>query len=197
MVRKKEFTPEAIAQAKHLYEQTLAPVNDIIDMLGVGKPRFYRLVKAEGWKGRRASAGTFQFARAVVDAAALPAAASGSASKALAEARVALAARIQNAAEREIEAIERLLAVMAPADNAEADRTARTLASVARALREIAALNQPEEVAPPDEADPDPVPSDIDEFREALARRIESFIAARRAANDGGVSGDANAGSVG
>jgi hypothetical protein len=107
----------------------------------------------------------------------------------LAEARLALAARLQSAAELELDAVMGLLAVMSPGNNAEADRTARTLASVARTLREIAALNQPDEVTPPDESDDDPVPDDIDEFREALARRIEAFVAARRAADDGEVSG--------
>jgi hypothetical protein len=48
-------------------------------------------------------------------------------------------------------------------------------------VREIAALNQPNEVTPADAADDDPVPSDIDEFRFELARRIHQFIEDRQA----------------
>ena len=56
----------------------------------------------------------------------------------------------------------------------------RDSASISRTVREIAALNQPTEVAPADEADDDPVPRDIDEFRYELARRIRGFIEARQ-----------------
>jgi hypothetical protein len=40
-------------------------------------------------------------------------------------------------------------------------------------------------VTPDDETDDDPVPRDIDEFRETLARRIEAFLAARSGGEDG------------
>ncbi len=94
--------------------------------------------------------------------------------------RAALAVRIRNVVEREIAAVERVLDAVGAADGGEAERSARTLASVSRTLREIAALNQPDEVTPPDEADDDPIPRDIDEFRRELARRIRGFIDVRR-----------------
>jgi hypothetical protein len=59
------------------------------------------------------------------------------------------------------------------------------MASISRALREIATLVQPDEVKAPDDADDDPVPRDIDEFRNELARRIRGFIEARSAGADG------------
>lgn len=52
----------------------------------------------------------------------------------------------------------------------------RTLAGITRTLREIAALNQPDEMTPPNETDNDPIPRDIDEFRNELARRINALI---------------------
>jgi hypothetical protein len=107
------------------------------------------------------------------------------------EQRLAMALRIQRVVEREMDAMERILAVIQPADQIEAEHGARTLANVSRALREIKALTELESETPPDEADDDPVPRDIDEFREALACRIEAFVASRRAADDGGVPPDA------
>ena len=94
--------------------------------------------------------------------------------------RAALAVRIQNVVESELAAAERILAAVKAADQSEAERSARTLASVSRTVPEIAALNQPIEVTPPHEADDDPIPRDIDEFRLELARRIRGFIEARR-----------------
>jgi len=103
-----------------------------------------------------------------------------------AERRAALAARIQAVAEREMDVIERVVQVLGLADEAGAERVTRTLAGVSRTLREVAALNQPDEVTPPDDADADPLPRDIDEFRNELARRIRGIIAARKAAAAGG-----------
>lgn len=82
--------------------------------------------------------------------------------------RVALAVRIQSVVEREIAAVERVLDAVGAADGGEAERTARTLASISRTLREIAALNQPDEVNPPDEAT----------LRElaAASRRFDDFV---------------------
>jgi len=102
--------------------------------------------------------------------------------------RAALAQRIMAAAEREIDAVERILAKIAPGDQIETEYSARTVASIARTLREIAELNKPDEVIPPDEPNDDPVPLDIDEFRNELARRIHSLVEARQDREDG--SGD-------
>jgi hypothetical protein len=103
--------------------------------------------------------------------------------------RAAIAQRIMGAIERELNAIERVLDRVTPADQSEAEHGARTLASISRALREIAALNQTDESAPHDDAEYDPVPRDIDEFRRELARRIRGFIAVRRI-GAAGFSGD-------
>ena len=204
MAAKKEIAPELLAEAKRLYEQTLAPVDDIAAMLGLSRTPFYRRVKEGGWRGRRAKVGTFEFVRALSGAAvatltSTPAPAEqpraevvATADPASPEQRLAMALRIQRVVEREMDAMERILAVIRPADQIEAEQGARTLAGISRALREVKALTEPDEVAPPDEADDDSIPLDIDEFREALARRIEAFVAAQRAADNGEVSGDAN-----
>ena len=105
------------------------------------------------------------------------------------EARAALAARIQRIAEREMDAVERVLDALGPSGQAEADRCARTLAGIARTLREITALNQPEGAMAAHEADDDTIPVDLDELRCALARELDALIEAR--------VGTENSGSVG
>jgi len=59
MVAKKQFAPELIAEAKRLYEQTLAPVRDIAAMLGLSRTAFHKRVKEWTWRGRRAKNGAF------------------------------------------------------------------------------------------------------------------------------------------
>ena len=199
MAAKKEIAPELLAEAKRLYEQTLAPVDDIAGMLGVSRTNFYRHAREGGWRGRRASVGAFQFARALSGSAvaaltaapaeqprAAPVAADDPVSP---EQRMALALRIQRVVEREMDAVERILGSIAPSDQIAAEHGARTLAHVARTLREITALTRPEREAPPDETDDDSVPRDIDAFREELARRIHAFIDARQGRESGGGGG--------
>ena len=194
MVQKKEFAPELLAEARRLYEQTLAPVDDNAGMLGLSRSNFYKRVREGGWRGRRAKVARFQFTRAL----------SGSVVTALTaepaeqpradvvvnndpvspQQRMALALRIQQVVERQMDAVERVLAKITPSDQMEAEHGARALASVSRTLREIKALNTPEDKTPPDAADDDPIPRDIDEFRRELARRIRGFIEARRLGAD-------------
>ena len=95
--------------------------------------------------------------------------------------RLAIAARIQGVVEREMDAVERVLDKLGPADGVEAEHCARTLASLARTMHEIAALARPDDVTPPDEADDDAIPRDIDALRNELARRIHAIIDARQA----------------
>lgn len=210
MVRRKEHTPQALAKAKYLYEKTLAPVDDIAAMLGLSRTPFYKRVRAGGWKRRRASVATYAFARAMtqcmgdgaaeMDAPPASAEAPASVSARPAgtgreDARVALALRIQRVAEREMDAIERVLATLGPSAEVEADRCARTLAGIARTLREITALNTPEDITPKDEADADAIPVDLDELRCELARRINQVIEARyRDAHGGAGDGRGRAG---
>jgi hypothetical protein len=163
-------------------------------MLGCSRSNFYRHARAGNWQRRRARQGTFQFARATMEG--LTAADPGDGVQAVVPAeqteppravvnlpaeRAALAARIQQVVEREMGAVERILATLAPTDHGGAEHCARTLIHVSRTVREIAALNQPNEVTPADAADDEPVPSDIDEFRFELARRIHQFIEDRQA----------------
>ncbi len=194
MVQKKQLAPELLTEAKRLYEQTLAPVDDIAGMLGLSRSNFYKRVREGGWRGRRAKIGTFQFARAL-SGSAVVAMTAEPAEQPRAEfvvngdppspqQRMALALRIQRVVEHEMDAVERIVKNITPSDQIEAEHGARTLASVARTLREIQALNRAENETQPDAADDDPIPRDINEFRRELARRIRGFIEARRPGAD-------------
>lgn len=190
MVPRKEVAPALLAEAKRLYEQTLAPVDDIAGMLGLSRSNFYKRVREGGWRGRRASTATFHFTRALSGEAVAvmtgegpeqPRAESAPTPAPLSpQQRMAVAERLLQLAEREMDAVERILEKVTPSDQIEAEHGARTVASVARTLREIKALTASEDEWPPDDADDDPVPGDIDAFREALALRIEAFVDAEQ-----------------
>ncbi len=191
MVARKQIDPELLAEAKRLYEQTLAPVDDICGMLGISRPLFYRRAHEENWRGRRAKVATFQFTRALSgDAVAklLPAPIDQPRAEIVPapkgpseEQRLALALKFHDAVVGALEAIQRISSVIKPADHNEIEKIARASACVTRSLREIQALAQPETEAPADDIDDDPIPQDIDEFRDALAARIRGIIDVRRA----------------
>lgn len=208
LVAKKEIAPELLAEAKRLYEQTLAPVDDIAGMVGLSRTNFYKRVRAGGWRGRRAKVGTFQFARAISAAGAVAllapadqprAAVDPDTPMATPQQRLAIAGKMHEAVEEGMAAIKRIMQVVSPADQTEAEHGARTVAHVSRALREIQELMNPPtpNEKPADDVDDDPMPRDIDEFRRELSRRLRGIIEARRARISGrldGVSADSEAG---
>ena len=102
--------------------------------------------------------------------------------------RAALVARMWRTAERQVEEIEDRLAA-AGIELAERESNARTLAVVAKTLRELAAVDEAQQARKkkplPDEIDDDPVPRDIDEFRRELARRIDALVDSRTNAGGG------------
>jgi len=93
------------------------------------------------------------------------------------------ALRLQGAVASVLAAIEAIVAKIGAARLGESDRPARALAALTRTLRELNTLqSQYEEPAADDDS-----PADIDEFRYALARKIDAFVAAQ----GGGVRDDA------
>ena len=170
--KKIEIAPERIEEGRQLYELTQTPVPDIATMMGISRRTLERRIYEWGWTPRsplRVVADRARVAAATAPAAGAP------------PTRTAIAARILDAVVRELDVIDKILDKAGPASQGEAERSARTVASTTRALREMAEFVQPDEVTPPDAPDPDSIPRDIDEFREAVARRIDAFIAARRA----------------
>ena len=87
--------------------------------------------------------------------------------------------RIWRAAEGQVRDIEDRLSAseQEPGDR---ERDARTLAMLARTLRELVVLDErrPGTTKQSESDDDEPVPRDIDEFRRDLARRMDEFAAA-------------------
>jgi len=191
-----EIAPELVAEGRRLYEQTLTPVHDIAAMMGLSRRTLENRIREWNWRRRRHSGGAVDLFHAVRGAAAAAAIAEtlpdgGRLKPGSPEQRAALALRIHNVVERQMATVEDISNLIKANDLGEAERCSRTLASVARILREIVAIYQPEEqVAAPDESDDDAIPRDIEEFRRELARRIHALIDARQ---DGGSGGDGGA----
>lgn len=204
MPAKKHVAPELIAEGKFLYEETLTSTDDIGARMGLSRSAFYLRVKEWKWKRRRYSsgisedsgepilpaAGATPLAENIAQISATAPAITGSITPAR---RAALYARLYRAAELQMDTVECVQQTLRPTHAAQSERTVRIMAAVNKTLLEIAAITNPDKAAPSDEADDDPIPRDIDEIRNELARRIHALIDAQS-----GVEGvAASAGPVG
>lgn len=166
--------PEKIAQARELYEGTSVPVRDIAAMLGIGQSTFLRRTRVWGWKPRNARLADYDAAaRAGFD---LGTIAETVAPELAAVKHATLKERVRAAVEREIAAIE---AVLHRAENVrlrsqDTERAARTLATLVRVLREVNALEESGGEAGGETARDDEF-RDLEEFRQELARRLDSI----------------------
>lgn len=191
MVARKEISAELEVRARHLYEQTLAPVDDISAMLGLSKSAFYKRVREWKWSRRRASAAKFEFARALTTAVVAEQTKAQLVDDAPAIDRTTLVARLLELVGHEMDLIDKVFKSVGEIGPEASDRTSRTIANLGRSLHEIHELIRPPcEVTGNrnDEADDDAVPLDIDQFRRELARRIDEFVDARRS-RPGGAGG--------
>ncbi len=197
---KRIVAPEVLAEARRLYEQTLAPVRDIAAMMGISVTYFYKVSDRYGWRRRQAKPGVGHFTRALSrnGAAALIAGPTEHPLRApvepapppaTAEQRLVLARRLEEAVGEQIDAIKRVAQLVG--DKGQVDLGARAAATLSRSLRETQELLQP----PPQPRaenkpdDDDPVSTDIDEFRRELTRQLRGIIDARRARRRGGSDG--------
>ena len=161
---RKSVPGEKIAEARQLYEQTLVPVREVAALLGFSRTTLQRRVAEWGWKKRQ------QDALEVMQ----PHKGAGVQPQSPPQ-RVALAARIQAVAEREIAAIENILDTLGPSASSETEGAARTLASLARTLRELVQLDVP--TTSPEPTHDEPAPRDLAELRRSLARKLAALSA--------------------
>src|SRR5665213_2700329 len=189
-----QIAPELVAEGRRLYETTMTTIADIAGLMGLKRRTLENRIVEWNWKRRRQPNGALDIFHAVRGAAIATATAEAAAPNAAAigpvteQRRAAIADRIMGVVEREMTVVERVVSLLGPSDMAEAESTARTLTAITRALHEIKAINQPDEVTPPDETNDDPIPRDIDEIREELARRIHALIDAETGTEGAGDS---------
>jgi hypothetical protein len=183
---KRLFTPEQIAQARHLYEQTQTPLTDIAALLQVSGHTLRARVKEFGWRARNPKGRSFSPEQL------LPSKADASAAKEKKETegnaageiaqyppidRVARVARLERIVERQIDVIETLMAKMGAALPDDPERATRSLAVLHRTLQELLRQEPPGPTEGAD--DDDSVPCDLDELRRELSRRLAAIVARR------------------
>lgn len=170
-------TPDVVALARRRYADG-TPVKAIVAECGINKLTVYRCLAGDFADGSG------------VKPAPIPKRRPSPPVRRRAGSRAALVTRMWRTAERQVEEIEDRLAI-AGLELAERESNARTLAIVAKTLRELAAVDEAEQSRnskkqPPDhDIDDDPVPRDIDEFRRELARRINALVDSRTGAGGG------------
>ena len=178
---RKQIARDKISDAKHLYERTLVPVGDIAALLGISRRTFSNRVGEWGWKKRKTGALDTMKVRHRPLAGSQPVIVREATSRKGAgvlpqslQDRMELAQRIQAVAEREIAAIEQILTTLGASDPSETEGAARTLASLARTLRELVQLDTPQ--MPPESIDDQPMPRDLDELRRSLSLRLDRLV---------------------
>ena len=187
-----QIPPERVAEGKYLFEETNTLRQDIAAVMGISPDTLRRRSFEWGWKQRL----RLSDVRASRPAGGTPGTArqhhAGSVGdRAAAARRRAVALRIMAMLEDELARIETTFREAGISAGGAFDNRIRAILGVTKALREVELMSKPDEVIPPNAADNDP-PRNIDEFREALARRIESFVTAQQSADgrsDGGTAG--------
>lgn len=177
----RSHTPDEIAHARTLYEETDLSPRDVARLLGLGVNTFYRRVKRWGWRRRRLRVEE-------VDAMALQAAASRDAElrelgEAVLDDRRSSADRAEAAVFAQIAALEamqdRVLAAALTVRDGE--RAGRALQHLAKALVEVDRFRrEQEDVARRAEEDA----ADEERARDALRRRIAALAAEEAPAPD-------------
>lgn len=171
----RSFPPAALTDARHRYEETKEPVASIAGRLGIGERTLHTNIRAWGWRQRKPAG-----AKAANAKTASAPATSAVTLSALDLEVLRAAETVQSTAQRGVAAIGLILAKLGPSVNtAEAERIARTLATLTRTLQEVLRLTMP--YAPSDEPSNDRGPDDPDEFARELVRRIDEFARSKQA----------------
>jgi hypothetical protein len=171
MPRFLSIPPEEISRARALYEGTEIPVRDIAKMLGIGLTTLHRKINRWGWVPRNARLrGLDAAAKADIPVEEIAALA---APHVVTVEKETLIDRVRAAVEREIVAIEAVLTRVEGARlrSSDAERAARTLATLVKTMREVAALQRDEK--PETEIGESGQESGRDEFRDLEAFRAE------------------------
>ena len=192
MVRDSAYglSAEALEYARQRYEKTDQPVRTIADDVGTSRDKLYKIARAERWQLRKDRPPRGLSEALKLDIEATDAVENKTSEAARADYRGAnadippvadsIAARLEAAVEKELRKVESLRGESAPRGkrSAEAERIARTLATLTETLFKVRRLRDPGNISGSDD-------EDADEFRINLAHRIDVFVRSR---TDGSVS---------
>jgi hypothetical protein len=190
--RARGFTPAAIGNVRQRYEETNESLESIAADFGVHRSTIERLARVHGWMLRKERVARDLPAALQLDLAVahvLDAATNGShsteppvsessAADAAPLVEPSLALRLEQAVARELEKVERLRSETGSTSRRtiEAERIARTLSALTQTLFKVRRLREPGSSIADEH---DQLPSDADEFRRELARRIDAFVRSR------------------
>src|SRR4051812_17162058 len=179
------LTPEALEYARQRYEKTDDWMSVIAADLHKSRATMYKIARANGWQLRkdRPPQGLPQALKLDIEAGdavdnkapEAPDAGDRSARPDAPLDPVSMAARLEAALENELRKVESLRGESGPRGkrSAEAERVARTLATLTETLFKVRRLRQPGNISGRNDDD---LPADPDAFRLALAERIEAFV---------------------
>ncbi|MCF8478471.1 MAG: hypothetical protein K9G60_15700 [Pseudolabrys sp.] len=208
-----QFTDELLADGRRRFEQTSEPLDLIAADFGIHRTTFTAMARNLGWLRHRPAARELSAASRLLaqterleaealaslatgvppKPAATPAAAPAPMANATPDSMAASIDWLHREVRGQIAAVEALRAHMggAPQTAQEAAVISRTLVALTGALHKLQHMARgPSQSGQPDDED---IPDDLDEFRNELARRIETFLARRP---DAGTDGDAAAASA-
>jgi hypothetical protein len=187
------LSAEVLEYARQRYEKTEDSMSSIAADVGKSRGTMYKIAKAKGWQLRmdRPPRGLSPALKLGIQAADAEANEASQAAKAEdggtdpdAPGADTITTRLEAAVEEELRKVESLRGESAPRGkrSAEAERIARTLATLTETLFKVRRLREPGNISGSNDDD---LPSDADGFRLALAHRIEVFVRSRI---DGSVS---------
>jgi hypothetical protein len=199
LARRRTFTPELLAYTRQRFEEADAPYAEIAADLGVHRNTLRKIARLEGWtRYVRPPQGLPPAVKLLKQAEALERhpdlrggiQGNGATASAQAEGEGAIPPLAETIAQLhriildELAGLETLRAKLKRPPRGSAG-TARTLSTLAETLQKLQHLQRNPANAGSDDAD---MPSDIDEFRNELARRIDQFVASRAHPGIGGAS---------
>ncbi|UFS78577.1 hypothetical protein LPB73_14860 [Tardiphaga sp. 37S4] len=197
--RARGFTPAAIENVRQRYEETNESLEAIAADFNCHRSTVERLARVHGWMLRKERVArdlpaALQLDLAVAqvldastngdDSTERPVSENSAADAGAPLVEPSLALRLELAVAKELEKVERLRSETGSAARRtiEAERIARTLSALTQTLFKVRRLR---ETGSSIADDHDQLPSDADEFRHELARRIDAFVRSR---SDAGVA---------
>jgi predicted DNA-binding transcriptional regulator AlpA len=172
--------PQAVEEARRVYEEGIVPVDEIVAMLGMSRHGFYRFIRDERWQLRRPRTHVLGARRAAMLASADDATEPDEAcAPAVRVNRDDLLDKVEVAVNRELAQAERALANGGPRD---AEKNAKVLASLARSLSQLKREPRGAQATERhDDAADEPPARDLDELKAELARRLDRLRRSRDA----------------